>query len=284
MPVVAHRCPSRIVLGGVVLGALAAPAGAVTNLYGVGRTLAGDVFYQIDTTTAQATPLFSFGNGGTAGIFGLTYNPVTNRFLTVQQVNANQSILIEIDAANQTASAVVHGIPTPFFEGIEYDPSLGGVVVSYGPGSSFSGRLALLDNSYALINNQPTTGIVDGDTLFVDGLARLNVLDPDDPSGSPPFQRNVISNPFAAITLAPAGFSNPFTTSDKDAAWKADENRLFLTQTTSLAYIVGPNNIFSIGSFGGAGITGIAVAPVIPEPATLAVLASLAVLSGRRCR
>jgi hypothetical protein len=265
-----------------MLAGLALPVEATTELYGVGRTLAGDVFYQINTTTAQATPLFSFGNAGTAGIFGLTYNPTTNRFLTVQQVSSSQSILIEIDAASQTAAAVVHGIPTGFFEGIEYAPSLGGVVVSYGPGSSFSGRLALLDSSYALIGNQPTTGIVDGDTLFVDGLARLNVLDPDDPSGSPPFQRNVISNPFASISLAPAGFSNPFTTSDKDAAWKADENRLFLTQTTSLAYIVGPNNIFSIGSFGGAGITGIAVAPVIPEPASIVIVGSVAFLTLRR--
>jgi hypothetical protein len=252
-----------------------------SNLYGVGRTLAGDVFYQIDTTTAQPTPLFSFGNAGTAGIFGLTYNPVTNRFLTVQQVNASQSILVELDAVNQTASAIAHGIPTAFFEGIEYDSSLGGLVVSYGPGSSFSGKLALLDNSYALIANQPTTGIVDGDTLFVDGLGRLNVLDADDPSGAPPFQRNVITNPFGAISLATAGFSNPFITADKDAAWKSDENRLFLTRTNSLAYIVGPNNIFAIGSYG-TNITGIAVAPVIPEPASCVVVASAVLLAWRR--
>jgi hypothetical protein len=250
-----------------IFSVLALTGTARGELYGIGRGLNFDTFYEINTSTGAATPLFSFSNAGTDGTFGLTYNPVTNRYLTVQQSGTAGSILIEIDP-NGAASAVVHGIPGAAFEGVEYSASLGGVVVSYGNSTLATGRLALLNNSYALINNNASTGLPDGDTLFLDGTGGLNVLDPNNPFNG--WQRNLITNPFGAINITPNGLQNPFLASDTDAAWKADESTLFLTRTNALWRIVGPNNLFSVGSYGsGINITGIAVGPPIPEPMTV---------------
>ncbi len=265
----------------LALALLSIPAAArADNLYGIGRGISTDTFYQINTSTGAATPLFSYSNVGTTGTFHLAYNPVTNRFLTVQHNGISSSSLIEIDPVGLTAAAVVHGIPTNAFEGIEYSAPLGGFVVSYGINTNATGRLALLDNGYNLINNNANTGLPDGDTLFLDSAGGLHVLDPNNPYNS--WQHNLITNPFGAISINPSGFSNPFQTTDVDAAWKGDEAKLFLTQTTSLARIVGPNNIFSVGPYGGGiTITGIAVGPAIPAPASLALLAAAVVLRRR---
>jgi hypothetical protein len=182
------------------------------------------------------------------------------------------------------AAAVVHGIPTTAFEGIEYSAPLGGYVVSYGATTNATGRLALLDNGYNLINNNANTGLPDGDTLFLDGSAGLNVLDSNNPYNG--FQRNLITNPFGSISITVNGAQNPFVATDTDCAWKADEASLFLTRTSSLARIVGPNNIFNVGAYGiGVSITGLAVGPPIPEPAAIGVLgigAALALARRRR--
>lgn len=264
-----------------VLASLPISAAARADLYGIGRGISTDTFYHINTATGAATPLFSFSNVGTTGTFHLAYNPVTNRFVTVQHNGTTSSSLIEIDAFSSTAAAVVHGIPTTAFEGIEYSASLGGLVVSYGPSTNATGRLALLNGSYNLINNNANTGLPDGDTLFLDGTGALNVLDPNNPYNA--WQRNLINNPFGATTITVAGFSNPFAVTDVDAAWKADEGNLFLTQTTSLARIVGPNNIFTVGPYGGGiTITGIAVGPPIPAPASLGLLAVAGAMALRR--
>lgn len=275
-----HAPSAAIVL--VVLPALfAVSLGIVSTaraeLYGIGHGISTDTFYQINTATGAATPLFSFSNVGTTGTFHLAYNPVTNRYVTVQVNGTTSSTLIEIDAAGALASAPVHGIPTTAFEGIEYSASLGGFVVSYGTTTNATGKLALLDNGYSLINNNANTGLPDGDTLFLDSAGGLNVLDSNNPYNG--FQRNLITNPFGATAISVNGASNPFTAADTDAAWKADEGNLFLTRTTSLARIVGPNNLFTVGSYGpGINITGIAVGPPIPEPGTMGVL-TLAVIA-----
>jgi hypothetical protein len=250
------------------------------ELYGVGRGIGIDTFYQINTTTGLATPLFSFSYAGTTATFHLAYNPATDKYVTVQMNGTTASTLIEIDAVNSTATAVVHGIPTTAFEGVEYSSSLGGLVVSYGPSTNATGRLALLDNGYNLINNNPNTGLPDGDTLFLDGAGGLNVLDSNNPYNG--WQRNLITNPFGVTTITPNGLQNPFVATDPDAAWKADEGNLFLTRTTSLARIVGPNNIFGVGPYGGGvSITGIAVGPPIPEPASLGPVVLVAALAAR---
>jgi hypothetical protein len=260
---------------------VAAPARA--DLFGIGRGISTDTFYQINTATGAATPLFSFSNVGTTATFHLAYNPATNNFVTVQQNGTTSSTLIEIDAVNSTASAVVHGIPTTAFEGIEYSASLGGFVVSYGPSTNTTGRLALLGNGYNLINNNPNTGLPDGDTLFLDGNGGLNVLDPNNPYNA--WQRNLITNPFGATTITVNGLQNPFVAADCDAAWKGDEGNLFLTRTTSLARIIGPNNIFNVGAYGGGiSITGIAVGPPIPQPTSLALFIIAAAATIRRRR
>lgn len=253
---------------------------ARAELYGIGRGLSTDTFYQINTSTGAATPLFSYSNVGTTGSVHLAYNPVTDRYLTVQQNGTTNSTLIEIDASTSTAAAVVHGIPSTAFEGIEYSPSLGGIVVAYGNTTAATGQLALLDNGYNLINNNSNTGIPDADTLFLDGAGGLNLLDPNNPYNG--WQRNLITNPFGSISINVNGLQNSFLPTDPDAAWKADEANLFLTRTTSLARIVGPNNLFAVGPYGsGINITGIAVGPPIPEPAFAGVLL-LAVLARRR--
>jgi hypothetical protein len=270
-----HASPSPTVVGLLfcaVSTVLALAASARAELYGIGRGLNADTFYQINTSTGAATPLFSFSNVGTTATFHLAYNPVTNRFVTVQMNGTTSSTLIEIDALGLTASSVVHGIPASAFEGIEYSSSLGGLVVSYGANTNVTGRLALLDNGYNLINNNPSTGLPDGDTLFLDGAGGLNVLDSNNPYNG--WQRNLITNPFGATSINVNGAQNPFLATDTDAAWKADEGNLFLTRTTSLARIVGPNNIFAVGPYGGGvNITGIAVGPPIPEPGSLALVA-----------
>jgi hypothetical protein len=254
---------------------------AKAELYGIGHGISADTFYQIDTSTGAATPLFSFGNAGTTLTYALTYDPVSNKYLTVQATGLTQTALIEIDAVTQTAAAVAHGIPGTAFEGIEYMPSLGGTVVSYGNSTTATGKLALLNSSYSLINNNPSTGITDGDTLFLDSTGALNLLDSNNPYGG--WQRNTITNPFGAISINVNGASNPFTGTDFDLAWKADEAKLFLTRQTSLARIVGPNNIFSVGSYGsGIQITGIAVGPPIPEPTVISAFGAAALFVRRR--
>ena len=280
-----RHAPSRVVLPflAAALGLLSAAGTARADLYGIGRGISTDTFYQINTATGAATALFSYSNIGTTASFHLAYNPVTNRFLTVQQTGTTSSTLIEIDAVTSTASAVVHGIPTTAFEGIEYSASLGGFVVSYGNSTNTTGSLALLDNGYNLSNMNANTGLPDGDTLFLDGNGGLNVLDSNNPYNG--FQRNLITNPFGATVINFAGFSNPYQATDTDAAWKADEGNLFLTRTSSLARIVGPNNLFTVGPYGGGiTITGIAVGPPIPAPATVGLLGALGAAALRRRR
>lgn len=266
-----------------MIAAVFLATGTKAELYGIGHGIQSDTFYQINTATGAATPLFNFGNAGTINTYALTYNPNTNKYLTVQVNSTTQTSLIEIDAVSQTAVAVVNGIPTTAFEGIEYSAALGGVVVSYGTSTLATGKFALLDNGYNLINNNAATGISDGDSIYVDSAGALVMMDSNNPHLG--WQRNTIINPFGAITINPNGLSNPYTASDYDFAWKADESRLFLTRQTSLATVVGPNNIFAVGPYGGGtNITGIAVGPPIPEPASLlfASCAALGLTSRRR--
>ncbi len=273
---------AQLFLGVLVAGLVAAPP-ARAELYGIGRGLNVDTFYQLNTTTGAATPLFSFSNVGTTGTYHLAYDPVSDKYLTVQENGTTASTLIQIDANSSTAAAVVHGIPTSAFEGIEYSAPLGGIVVSYGPSTAATGRLALLDSGYNLIDNNASTGLPDGDTLFLDGTGGLNVLDSNNPYGG--WQRNLITNPFGAISITVNGAQNPFLATDTDAAWKADESTLFLARQSTLARIVGPNNLFTVGPYGsGINITGIAVGPRIPEPASLALLAVAAGFLLRRRR
>ncbi len=63
-----HASPSPTVVGLLFCAAstvLALTASARAELYGIGRGLNADTFYQIDTSTGAATPLFSFSNVGT---------------------------------------------------------------------------------------------------------------------------------------------------------------------------------------------------------------------------
>lgn len=274
----ASSSSSAVVLSlvGAAVTVLAITATVRAELYGIGRGISTDTFYQINTSTGAATPLFSFSNVGTTGTFHLAYNPVTNRYVTVQMNGTTASTLIEIDATTSTAAAVVHGIPTTAFEGVEYSAPLGGFVVSYGTTTNATGRLALLNNGYGLINMNANTGLPDGDTLFLDSTGGLNVLDSNNPYNL--WQRNLITNPFGVTTITPNGLQNSFLATDTDAAWKADEGNLFLTRTTSLARIVGPNNLFNVGPYGGGvNITGIAVGPRIPEPASISLVVAAAV-------
>ena len=254
---------------------------ANAQLYGVGRSAGGYDFYQVNTTTGAATSLFTFSVPNAGSLVGLTYVPSSNKFLTSAQYSAFSSGLVEIDATAMTATVVSHGIPngsssTPYFEGLEYMASMGGVVVSYGPGGFFSGNLALLNTSgYGLLNNNAATGIPDGDVIFMDGTGALNVMDTNNPySGN---MRNRITSPFSGIGITPWG-SNMFSATDSDFAWKQDEGRLFLTQGGNLATVnAASTTITFVGSYGVAtsgapiNITGLATKPV-PEPATLAAL------------
>lgn len=270
---------------------LSIPALSIAQLYGVSHGSAGmDTLYTINTTTGAATAVFSFANGGSINTSELAYNPVTNKLITIQTVSAFQSRLVEIDHVAMTATAVSHGIPTNFFEGVEYSSSLGGLVVGYGPGGFFSGKLSLLNNSYGLINSNASTGFADTDCLFVDGSGDLNVLDDNYNMG---FQRNKIFNPFSGMTTSPFGgsiFAWSGNTVDYDLAWKGDEGRLFLTRKYSLATVNATSTVItSVGSYGISSdgteiaITGLAVVPV-PEPASAMVLAIGAAALLRRRR
>lgn len=257
------------------------------QLYGVGASTAGYDFYSINTSTGAATSLFSFNVPGSTHVLGLTYIPSTDRFVTTASFGAFHSKLVEIDLGGASASVVSHGIPlnssgTPYFEGLEYMSSLGGLVVSYGQGGFYTGQLALLDGTnYGLLNN--TSQILsDGDVVFMDGTGALNVMDSNNPTGG--FMRNTITSPFGTPVLTGYGL-NMFAAIDSDLAWKGDEGRLFLTQGSMLSEVNASSTVITpIGSYGVAGvpvnITGIAA---VPEPASLfAVGIGLAALLRRR--
>jgi hypothetical protein len=265
-------------------------AHAQLKLYGVGPTSLGTPTYDfslINTTTGAATTLFSFSVPGTTAVNYLTYVPSTNKFLSVGVVSASQSLLVEIDHVAQTATTVGHGIPNTYFEGLEYLPSLGGVVVSHGPGGFWTGSIALLNPAtYALMATGAIPGAPDSDIIFMDGTGALNYLDANNPNSNG-FQRNLINNPFGvmSVTGVAANTFNPLGR-EPDLAWKADEGRLFLSQLTQLSTVGAGNVITTVGPYGvtagGAPIeiTGLAV----PEPGALIVLGAgaLALLRRRR--
>jgi hypothetical protein len=265
-------------------------ANAQLSLYGVGRIgLPGQGRYHfsvINTTTGAATGLFIFSVPGTTHIESLTYVPSTNRFLSIATVNPSQTLLVEIDHGAQTATTVAHGIPNAYFSGLEYMASLGGVVVSHGPGGFMTGSIALLNPAtYGLMATGAIPGAPDSDIIFMDGTGALNYLDANQPNANG-FQRNIINNPFGVMSVTGYG-ANPFIAArDWDLAWKGDESRLFLTQDTWLSTVGAGNVITTVGPYGvTAGgtpieITGLAV----PEPGALIVLGAgaLALLRRRR--
>lgn len=266
---------------------------AADDLYGVSHGTSQDTFYKINTSTGAATAIFSFNSNNSINTSGLTYNTSTNKFVTVQTMSAFQSQLVEIDATALTATVIgTGGIPATFFEGVEYSSSHGGLVVSYGAGGFFSGKLALLNNSYGLIGNNAATGMTDGDNLFLDGTGTLNLVDDNFNAG---WQRNELHNPFGSYTSNNFGaniYSFAGANIDYDHAWKADENKLFLTRLNSLAWVnstgtaitgIGPYGINSDGT--AIQIRGIAAVHAVPEPTSMLALgAGLVVLLRLRKR
>lgn len=262
------------------------------DLYGVSHGSNNiDTFYKINTTTGAATAQFTFSGNNSINTSGLTYNPVTQRFLTVQTLSAFSSQLVEINPFSNTATVVSTGIPSAFFEGIEWSGGHGGLVVSHGPGGFFSGSLALLNNSYGLISNNNATGMGDGDNLFLDGSGDLNLVDDNFNAGA---HRNKLFNPFGVYSSATYG-SNIYSFAgfdvDYDHAWKVDENRLFLTRLNSLAWVNAAGTaITSIGGYGASTdgtliqIRGITAARVVPEPGSFIALGlgGLALIRSRK--
>ena len=261
---------------------------ASAQLFGIGTVGATDTLYTINTTTGAATSVFSWTNGGGTTSNGLAFNPTTNKFNTVHYLSANSTQLWEIDAVALTATSVTHQIPNPYFEGVEYSAALGGLVVSYGS-NNFTNSLALLNNSYNLIGNQPTNLLNDTDCLFTTSTGDLNSLDTNNPTGG--FQRNLLNNPFGANSNTGVGLNMFNSGLDFDLAWKQDEARLFLTRGFALAEVNPASTLISsIGNFGpGANgtlirISGIAVNPV-PEPTSMMALAAgLGILAKKRRR
>lgn len=194
-------------------------------MFGISSVGTTDTFCQINTTTGAATSLFSFSNSGGSETYGLAYNPTNNKFLTVHIVSLNQTELIEIDPVALTANVVSTGIPTSFFEGVEYSSTLGGWVISYGS-NSFSGSLVLLDNNYNVISTNTNPGFADADTLFADGTGALNVMDGNNPVGG--FQRNVINNPLGRRRLRASG--QTFTTTNTMPHGKPMKASYFLSK------------------------------------------------------
>lgn len=245
---------------------------ASTLLYGLERDGSFNRLMTINTSTGAATPLFSFSVASNVRTINLAYNPNTNKFLTVGSIDQFSSQLIEIDPVAQTASVVTHQVPGSFLEGVEYSPTLGGIVLSYGVSNNFtSGRLALLNDNYQLLQNQPTTGMADMDTLFLDPNGALNSMDSNNPTGG--FQRNRLNTPFGVLNRVGVGV-NMYIATDVDAVWKADEGKMFLNRGSTLSLINPASTaLTTVGSYGTSPnvMVGLAVAPV-PEPATLAAL------------
>lgn len=269
-------------LAALSVGALASAG----TLYGLSRD--GNFAHRlvtIDTSTGAATTLFSFNVPyATISSGYLTYNPVRDRFLMTAFTSSSESYLVEIDVATRSATQRGIGVPTVFFEGIQYSAGHGGLVVSYGA-NSISGNLALLDASdYGRLANAPSLGLADGDTLSLDAAGDINVLDTNNPTGG--FQRNQILNPFGAATVVGVG-ANIFSTSFYELEYDADLGTTFANTTTALYSVnASSTSLTPIGGFGSDyNIIGLAVLPV-PEPATLAVLALgvLAVSRRRRAR
>ncbi|MBI5707897.1 MAG: PEP-CTERM sorting domain-containing protein [Armatimonadetes bacterium] len=269
----------------------AAAVGANAQLYGVGPANNGTAAYHfsvINTLNGAATQQFTFSVPNTTAVNFLTYVPQTNRFLAVGVVSAFSSVLVEIDAGAQTATTVSHGIPNAYFEGLEYMSSLGGVVVSHGPGGFFTGSIALLNPiTYGLISTGAVPGASDSDIIFDDGTGAVNTIDANNPNSNG-WQRNIINNPFGAMSVTGIA-NNTFNPAggEPDLAWKANESRLFLSQLTQLSTVGALNAISGVGAYGTSSlgtpieVTGIAA---VPEPATMAVLGlgALAAIRKRR--
>jgi len=266
--------------------ALASVAASASSLYGVGSAGNSHFLSTINTSTGAATPLFTFNfpsSSGITGVFGLTYVPATNKFLTVGQIGPSQAALVEIDPVAQVATIQsLTVLSNPLFEGIEYSSALNQVVLSVGPGGFFTGNLAFLNPStYGLNSVNSATGLPDSDVLFTDNAGDLNVLDVNN-APSTGFVRNLITNPLAGTTLTGVGTNFwPFTDPMQDLAYKGDVTTLFSTTTSQLYSVDGSSTfVTAIGSgYGGVNgalisMKGIAQAPeVVPEPASLAALA-----------
>jgi|GEM_PF-2088266 len=284
------------ILSLIVLAALTVAASA-SSLYGVGTAGNSHFLSTINTSTGAATQLFSFSfssASGITGVFGLTYIPATNKFLTVGQIGPSQAALVEIDPVAQVATIQSLTVPgNPLFEGIEYSSALNQVVLSVGPGGFFTGNLAFLNPStYGLNSVNSATGMSDSDILFTDSTGAMNVLDPNNIPGTGAM-RNVINNPLAGTTLTGVGtnfwsLTNPM----QDLAYKGDVSTLFSTTTGQLFSVNGGSTAATAigGGYGGASgalirMRGIAVASQpVPEPATLVLGAAGLVAAVRRRR
>lgn len=220
---------------------------------------------------AKATSLFTFPVPETPS--ALAWNSLANRFVvlsaTVNDDKLSSPEITVIDPiTHTTSSAAVTGLP-PGQEGvggIEYDPTQGNLLATFGPTNTFfQYRIAAIGLNAVVSQVSGTLPLPDADYLAFDPVANgMRIVDLNDDGVyalSDLFGTPVVSQ------LAPNLGDNQFG----DPAY-SDSGQLFIPRLGGNLYSLSGNSYVLVGPFGTSqDVVGLAFAN-IPEPSSLALL------------
>jgi hypothetical protein len=271
---------ANIVVGLITLVSVTSVALPTANgaevLYGATiRDASGNAsLVTVNTTTGVTTPLFSFplsaNFSDSGGIGGLAWDPAAGVFVYNCSKSLSTDTIAVIDPVTQSVTEhAVTGLPAGQFSmgGIEYDPAVSSLVVSFGTtSSSAQRRLAEISLSGVVSTVTGTLSPVDIDYLaFNPNNTKLALVDLND------IGVEYIDDPFGTPSYTPVA-PNPNDTTYDDSAFNS-LGSLFLGHGTA----VGSNDLYQlqgtsyvkIGGFGSTvPIEGLAFANV-PEPSPI---------------
>lgn len=241
--------------------ALAGFASAGT-LYGLSPTFMGYYIVKVDPATAGVEVVGLISSPDTVSANEMTYHPGRKRFVFTATVSNSSAYLMEIDPINFGYNAVGHDIPTNFVEGIDYVPSLQSLVVSYG-GPVLSTKVARLNSNYEMTGSGSlVTQDLDMDTIYTDQSGSVFKMDVTHWVAGTPFAR--LDNPFTSISFVPIGADYNTSPDDHDVAYNPDDGRLYVTRSTSLAYLNPSRTLVThVGSYGAFDVNALAYGPEV---------------------